>query len=177
MPETFQFSSINYYSPGICPVGYTTACHSLDLIGTLSETVVTCCPTPYAYNSLPNLGAYPWQYTFGCQSAFGSGDVFPTAVFASGTAHVSTGPTTALEGAANALSVQIRYQSTDFQSLIPAPTPTPTSTTTIASISATVGAGSGGDHVISPGVVVGIGVGSAAVALFLADAFVLCFGP
>ncbi|PMD57916.1 uncharacterized protein K444DRAFT_533093, partial [Hyaloscypha bicolor E] len=45
MPDNFQFSSTNFYSPGICPVGYTTACHSSIPVGTLTETVVTCCPT------------------------------------------------------------------------------------------------------------------------------------
>jgi hypothetical protein len=45
MPDNFQFSSTNFYSPGICPVGYTTACQHSNVIGTVSETVVTCCPT------------------------------------------------------------------------------------------------------------------------------------
>jgi hypothetical protein len=45
MPDNFQFSSTNFYSPGICPVGYVTACQHLNVIGTLSETVVTCCLT------------------------------------------------------------------------------------------------------------------------------------
>ena len=45
MPDNFQFSSTNYYSPGICPVGYTTACRHSNVAGTISETVVTCCPT------------------------------------------------------------------------------------------------------------------------------------
>jgi hypothetical protein len=34
----------NYYSPGICPSGYTTACWSLNPVGSLTETAVTCCP-------------------------------------------------------------------------------------------------------------------------------------
>jgi hypothetical protein len=45
MPDNFQLSSTNFYSPGICPVGYLTACQHLNVIGTVSETVVTCCPT------------------------------------------------------------------------------------------------------------------------------------
>ena len=45
MPPNFQFASTAYYSPGICPDGYTTACSSLNIIGAVSETVVTCCPT------------------------------------------------------------------------------------------------------------------------------------
>jgi hypothetical protein len=34
-----------YYSPGIaCPVGYVTGCTSKNVLGTMTETVVICCP-------------------------------------------------------------------------------------------------------------------------------------
>lgn len=32
------------FSPGICPSGYSIACSSINSIGTLAETVATCCP-------------------------------------------------------------------------------------------------------------------------------------
>lgn len=35
----------DYYSPGVCPDGYTVACASRNAIGSLTETVQTCCPT------------------------------------------------------------------------------------------------------------------------------------
>lgn len=35
----------NYYSPGWCPSGYTTACSSLASASTETETAVICCPT------------------------------------------------------------------------------------------------------------------------------------
>jgi hypothetical protein len=35
----------DYYSPGICPGGYTIACSSSHSVGgTVTETVATCCP-------------------------------------------------------------------------------------------------------------------------------------
>lgn len=36
-----------YYSPGICPHGYTAACFSSEVLapGTATETAYTCCPT------------------------------------------------------------------------------------------------------------------------------------
>lgn len=38
-------STSQYFSPGICPTGYTEACSSLSTYGTLVETFATCCPT------------------------------------------------------------------------------------------------------------------------------------
>lgn len=34
-----------YYSPGICPEGFTVACSRLNSVGALTETIHTCCPT------------------------------------------------------------------------------------------------------------------------------------
>ena len=34
-----------HYSPGICPSGYIVACSSLNSLGSLTETVATCCPS------------------------------------------------------------------------------------------------------------------------------------
>lgn len=45
-------STSQYYSPGLCPAGYTEACSSLVSAGTVTETQATCCPT-YVYLSDP----------------------------------------------------------------------------------------------------------------------------
>lgn len=37
-------STSQYFSPGICPTGYTQACSSLSTSGTEVETFATCCP-------------------------------------------------------------------------------------------------------------------------------------
>jgi hypothetical protein len=34
-----------YFSPGICPSGYTIACSSSNSLDLLTETVATCCPS------------------------------------------------------------------------------------------------------------------------------------
>lgn len=35
-----------YYSPGLCPSGYTAACSSTGVVSaTATETALTCCPT------------------------------------------------------------------------------------------------------------------------------------
>ena len=42
LPIRWTFA--DYFSPGICPHGYTTACSSTNVVGTVSETIATCCP-------------------------------------------------------------------------------------------------------------------------------------
>ncbi|KAI0173328.1 hypothetical protein GGR52DRAFT_381519 [Hypoxylon sp. FL1284] len=50
LPTSFQPLASYYYSPGICPSGYTTACQAQisPSSGTASETVATCCPSAYS---------------------------------------------------------------------------------------------------------------------------------
>src|SRR5277367_986586 len=42
LPTSWEPSS--YYSPGICPGGYTIACSSFSSVETVTETIATCCP-------------------------------------------------------------------------------------------------------------------------------------
>jgi hypothetical protein len=42
------------FSPGVCPDGYYAACSSINSIGTLSETVATCCPRCVAFRLAPH---------------------------------------------------------------------------------------------------------------------------
>lgn len=44
-PSGYAAASEQYYSPASCPSGYTPACQSSNAIGTVTETVRTCCPT------------------------------------------------------------------------------------------------------------------------------------
>jgi hypothetical protein len=43
VPSSFAPSGA-YYSPGICPSGYTQACKGIVTSGTVTETQATCCP-------------------------------------------------------------------------------------------------------------------------------------
>jgi len=43
-PANYIAEPDRYYSPGVCPSLYTSACSSLNRIENLEETVVTCCP-------------------------------------------------------------------------------------------------------------------------------------
>lgn len=42
LPTSWAPSS--YYSPGICPGGYTIACSTVSSVETVTETIATCCP-------------------------------------------------------------------------------------------------------------------------------------
>lgn len=44
MPPDWSTATNAYYSPGVCPTGYTEACSNLVSVGTVTETRATCCP-------------------------------------------------------------------------------------------------------------------------------------
>ncbi|KAI2604595.1 hypothetical protein GGR54DRAFT_644408 [Hypoxylon sp. NC1633] len=66
LPTGFIPFESYFYSPGICPSGYTSACQaqSSPSTGTASQTEATCCPS--AYSCRDNRGDDP----FGCLSCF-----------------------------------------------------------------------------------------------------------
>jgi len=43
-PSGFNPTTTAYFSPGLCPSGYTPACTELNSAATITETVYTCCP-------------------------------------------------------------------------------------------------------------------------------------
>jgi hypothetical protein len=71
-PRGYAGSLAQYYSPGVCPAGYTVACASLLSVGAATETVATCCPSAYACDtSLPGfLAAQAGDAVFACESVF-----------------------------------------------------------------------------------------------------------
>jgi hypothetical protein len=143
-PSSYNPSTTAYYSPGRCPEGYTSACGTTIISGSVTETADTCCPT-YVYshfklkclpkylkiclcalllsNRLGNFSCqvspstrYPWQTTLGCLSAFST----PSTFFATAS---SSGSTSKIALTAepidqmNAYAIRVRYQSTDFVTL------------------------------------------------------------
>lgn len=43
-PSSWEPGTSVYFSPGLCPAGYETACSSLVSLGSVTETRATCCP-------------------------------------------------------------------------------------------------------------------------------------
>ncbi|KAI9737835.1 MAG: hypothetical protein M1834_009204 [Cirrosporium novae-zelandiae] len=110
-PTSFSSYSTDYYSPGYCPEGYTSVCASLNSVGSLTETVATCCPSGF---SCQTAGIQPWFSTHGCTSIFPS-DAFYT-ITSEGKTTVSYMTTGNGQGM-NAHSVQVRWQNTDLEIL------------------------------------------------------------
>ncbi|CAK7223355.1 hypothetical protein SBRCBS47491_005180 [Sporothrix bragantina] len=166
-PPGWSDASTAYYSPGICPSGYTEACQSV----VNSETRATCCPVGYQCQTETN---WPWYSTDPCTFVMSTQQtfVYTTSIIGKGNV-VST--VTAAEGL-NAFGLQIRYQSTDFasstsSSSFTSSTPKATGQTTGSGSSgpSPTGGSSGGSSNtssgLSSGAKAGIGIGVALGAL------------
>ncbi|KAF2964461.1 hypothetical protein GQX73_g9118 [Xylaria multiplex] len=101
-PSGYTADSRQYYSPARCPTGFTSACQSKNIAGTVSETVLTA--------------SYGWEQTLGCVNPQDSSTTTVWTV-----TQVSSGQTarttyTNVIGGINAYQVQVGFQSTDFAS-------------------------------------------------------------
>jgi hypothetical protein len=111
-PTNYQNPLSNYYSPGICPLGYTAACSSLNSLGSLTETAVTCCPGfGFSYWCVGTNQGSPvsWVTTYhGCGSGFTTMSTVAT-IASNGDTFVFTWG----QGDLNAIGVQVRFQSVE----------------------------------------------------------------
>lgn len=117
-PSGYDASPSQYYSPGLCPSGYTPACSSTAVVSaTATETAYTCCPTAATYTcagASDALTSSSLPY-FGCTTSFGQ-----PLVLVSVTA-ISNGSTdlvqSTTEGAGEGLganSIAVRFREGDF---------------------------------------------------------------
>ncbi|KAJ4421136.1 hypothetical protein N0V82_003900 [Gnomoniopsis sp. IMI 355080] len=178
-PSFYNPTLSHYYSPGVCPSGYTAACQSITKSSTVTETVQTCCPTALGYDYGCVVPTWPWQSFLGC-TVYESTTVanyfdFPTVTSVDDNSTTHTTSTARSELGIGAYGVEVRWQATDFVSTTvtpqsvsstkstattPSATTTPAAATTTSSTSAAAG--------LSSGAAAGIGVGVA--VLFLAAA-------
>ncbi|PMD47738.1 hypothetical protein L207DRAFT_163277 [Hyaloscypha variabilis F] len=142
-PSGWALNSTNYFSPGHCPSGYFGVTTSLNSINTLVETVVTCCPSDYEYVLSPFITNYY------CTQGFDFTTVTALKVN-DGTTAETVG--SYVFGAVNAASVQVRWQSTDFQGSSASSMSTSSSSTSSSSSSSSSTSS-------QSGVKIGIGVG------------------
>ncbi|KAI1459830.1 hypothetical protein F4805DRAFT_418830 [Annulohypoxylon moriforme] len=147
-PSGYLTSNNLYYSPGICPSGYQPACNNSNVIGASTETIQTCCPVALSYTCQseghPGWGDCYWNLpsTWTLTSVYIISDDQTTIV----------PNVTGITGAINALGIQVRFQSTDFQ--------TSTAANTISSITTpTADVSTSSQSGISQSARVGIGVG------------------
>ncbi|KAI0100747.1 hypothetical protein GGR51DRAFT_343553 [Nemania sp. FL0031] len=114
-PSGYNAASTQYYSPARCPTGFTSACQSTNIAGTVSETVVTCCPTQADYSCQTTL-EYVWQSTLGCATDVdtATSTTWTVTQVTDGTTSVTTSP--GFTGGMNAYGIKVGFQSTDFRS-------------------------------------------------------------
>ncbi|KAI4859829.1 hypothetical protein F4820DRAFT_139341 [Hypoxylon rubiginosum] len=127
-PPGFEVNSNAYYSPGICPSGWQSACGRQEAIGgSITETRVTCCPTGYRCIDAPN-PTETWS-TLSCSSSAISA-VSVTVPDESNQYY----KVTVLNGPViHAAAVEVRWQRSDFI----APSTQPPSSSSISSTSTT----------------------------------------
>lgn len=121
-PPGFDGRAGVYYSPGLCPRGYTVACTSVvggrPLAGNtaasdLAETVLTCCPQA-AQGLTYGCSAGPEWTWGGCHATLGGATVTLTGAtrVECGTTR-EAGPGFVWDGVAQAQSVQVRFRAGD----------------------------------------------------------------
>ncbi|OJJ50256.1 hypothetical protein ASPZODRAFT_128884 [Penicilliopsis zonata CBS 506.65] len=176
-------STAGYFSPGICPSGYTTACSSVVTIDSLSETRATCCPSGYTCQIQTDQVWYSTNLCTSVPSPF-STDIFLYTYRADdGSSCTSATGSISGTGGVNAYGVSIRWQATDSGHStgdnIQATTTTATSTSTTSSILGTTASSSAAPSSTpanSPPTVTtrlsteakaGIGVGAAVASLLI----------
>ncbi|KAI0460010.1 hypothetical protein F5B21DRAFT_205602 [Xylaria acuta] len=127
-PSGYTADSRQYYSPARCPTGFTSACESHNIAGTIEETVVRCCPTQSNF-ICQTTASYSWEQTLGCVNKQVSATTTAWTV-----SQVSDGLTalttyTNVIGGVNAYQIQVGFQSTDFASSTSTSSKTTKSTT------------------------------------------------
>ncbi|GAP93151.1 putative Gag polyprotein [Rosellinia necatrix] len=122
-----------YYSPARCPTGFTSACESSNVAGTITETVLRCCPTN-ANLVCHDTVTYGWEETLGCYNPVDQSTTSTTwtvTQVTDGTTSVIT--SAGFIGGVNAYQIQVGFQSTDFTTSSSTTRKTTTSTRKTAS--------------------------------------------
>ncbi|KAI7781087.1 hypothetical protein LA080_015207 [Diaporthe eres] len=179
-PSGYDASPSQYYSPGLCPSGYTPACSSTDIVSsTATETAYTCCPTAAAYTCAGTIDGLDASEThLGCTTTFEGNIVIAQITAISGGSTSLIQSTTESAGVGiGANSIAVRFRSGDFNSHVATTTSPSTSATQASSNTATLsissptspsGSGSTTHRAISTNQAIGIGVGAAAGVLIIA---------
>ncbi|PVI07218.1 hypothetical protein DM02DRAFT_666954 [Periconia macrospinosa] len=187
-PPGYNPASISYYSPAICPSGYTAASGTSRVItGSVTETTEVCCPTASLFRpqTQDNTNTqHPFLTTLLCEYIIPT--PFGATVTSTATGQAGSKVTSATMGnAINAYAVLVRRNNFDLTSNTASPTATPSNsenTSSSSTRSSNSGATSGeGDAqgnakeksgTLGTGASIGIGVGLGVVVLGLLMAIV-----
>ncbi|KAI0443959.1 hypothetical protein F4803DRAFT_561300 [Xylaria telfairii] len=114
-PSSYTANSKQYYSPALCPTGFTSACESHNSVGTMDETVVRCCPTQSKFVCRTQV-TYDWEETLGCVNPQDPATTTTWTVSQVSDGQTSLTTYTSAIGGVNAYQIQVGFQSTDFAS-------------------------------------------------------------
>ncbi|KAJ4421870.1 hypothetical protein N0V82_003470 [Gnomoniopsis sp. IMI 355080] len=169
-PSGYDASISQYYSPGICPSGYTTACSSTDILSaTVTETAYTCCPrSGVEYTCAASASGSH----LGCTTVFGEDiRIVELTAISKGSTYSTQLTATAGEGiGANGIAVRLRSGdliTTGQTVLATATSSTSSSSTSTSSSSAT------GSRLSTVGKA-GIGIGAGALVFAIAGFLGFC---
>ncbi|KAK4443365.1 Gag poly protein, partial [Podospora aff. communis PSN243] len=119
-PPSYNPTTQNYYSPGLCPSGYTPACTSRNTIASLTETIYTCCPTAQGFTfSCISDAPFSWMSTLACDVwLYGEGGTgmmtFEGVTFVDLEGRTKVTRTERSEVGIGAHGVEVRFQAGDF---------------------------------------------------------------
>ncbi|KAI1327698.1 hypothetical protein F5Y16DRAFT_398987 [Xylariaceae sp. FL0255] len=173
-PSGYAANTAQYYSPALCPTGFTSACQSLNQAGDVTETVVKCCPTQYNLQCNTDSASYPWQSTLGCTNPVNSASTTAWTVQQVSDSATDVTTSNGYIGGINAYSIEVRHQSSDFMSTSTTTTATESSSSTLTGggTSNSGGSQSSSDRAsnnkysgLSTGAIAGIAIGVALVAI------------
>ncbi|KAF2246746.1 hypothetical protein BU26DRAFT_521179 [Trematosphaeria pertusa] len=173
-PSGYVPTTTAFYSPGLCPSGYTAASSDVNTAGSVTETTHFCCPSaiPYHIQTAKDDTALPFLTTLMCESKFTE-----TASFTVTSSRAGDTPTVdfvTVDGIAalNAYGIQVRFQATDFATSTPTSTATSETSTSSTLPASPLPSSSGG---LSLGAKVGIGVGVMGAVLLTVLALTIGF--
>ncbi|KAJ5396947.1 hypothetical protein N7509_005060 [Penicillium cosmopolitanum] len=147
LPSNYATGSA-YFSPGICPDGYTAAGQTSLAVDNEVVTAATCCPQ--GYNAQTGTDAY-WYATNQCSSS--NTDTGAEYTYTQGNVVTSYGGSYGV----NAKGISIRWKEADFATTTTSSSPTTSRTSTSTSTSKASDFNSSAG--LSPGAKAGIGVG------------------
>jgi hypothetical protein len=176
--STYWYGNVGYYSPGICPYGYTSA--GTPKLGAgpaveTTETAIVCCPSSYTYNGN--------SYTSGCASSVPLSYSYSTSVtYISSLSQYSAYTYTWTTSDFYVYAIQVRFAESDLSILATHPQSpgvrytslnnTSNSTSITSAITDGDGKSKGG---LATGAKIGIGVGVGLVVLLIAAALFFVF--
>lgn len=170
MPSGYEVATTAFFSPGICPSGFTAASSNTATIADLTETTHVCCPTAYDFTTQPTerpTDLKPFMSSILCQSVWSSTDSITVTKTVLGdtatTVMEIAGPT---DGWLRANGIVVKFRSGDFDSQTTASNTSSTSSGEQSITSSRGGdGGDGGGSGLSSGASIGIGVSVGVIGL------------